>query len=159
MKQTHKNKTKSLEFKAKDWHHHQKNQFWYLGIGLLLVGLVVLALAFGEYLLSVVVLAAGVAIFRLGNLTPGARTIKLTSRGIYWGDRFFGYHQIRAFWIAEQAGKVTLYLERLNLAPAISFVIPSNEAEHALAYLGSQLPYHSHRGEPLGDRLSRFLKI
>ncbi|HSX41759.1 MAG TPA: hypothetical protein VLE93_00215 [Candidatus Saccharimonadales bacterium] len=149
----------SLEFTAKDWHHHPKNQFWYLGMGLMLAGFLVLALVFGQYLLAVVIVAVGVAIIRIGNLTPGARTIKLTTKGVTWGDRFFGYHQLRAFWVAEQADKTTLYLERLNLSPAISFVIPNHSAPQALAFLGSQLPYHSHKGEPLGDRLSRLLHL
>lgn len=157
---THKKATHpSLEFTAKDWHHHPKNQFWYLGMGLLLVALLVVALVFGEYLLSAVVVAVGVAIFRLGNVTPTAQTVKLSARGVQWGNKFFGYHQLRAFWAAEQADRVTLYLERLNLAPAISFVIPRHQAEGALSFLSHQLPYHHHRGEPLADRLSRLLKI
>lgn len=149
----------ALEFTAKDFHHHPKNQFWYVGMGLLLAALLVLALTFGEYLLALVVVAAGVAIFRLGELAPGAKTIKLTSKGVTWGERFYGYHQLRAFWVAEQADRTTLYLERLNLAPTISFVIPSHSAEPALAFLSSQLPYHSHKGEPLGDRVSRLLRL
>lgn len=149
----------SLEFHAKDFYHQPKNSFWYLGVAILLAALLVLALSSREYLLSAVIVAAGVAIFRLGNLQPGARQIKLTKRGLYWGDRFFGYHQLRSFWFAKRAGQVTLYLERLNLAPVLSFVIPENQLEKAALFLSHQLPHHHHKGEPFGDRFSRLLGI
>ncbi len=150
---------KTLEFQAKDWQQHPKNSFWYLGMGILLVGLLVAAITFGQYLLALVVVAAAVAIFRLHDLSPPSRKVKLTKKGLTWGDRFFGYHQLRAFWLAQQGGRATLYLERLNLAPAISVVIPAQSVEPTAAFLSEFLPYHTHRSEPLSDRLSHLLKL
>lgn len=149
----------SLEFQTKDFHHHPKNSFWYLGMAILLVAGLYVAIWLKDYLSAAVVIAAGIAIFRLANLQPSALKVRLTSKGVYWGKRFYGYHQLRAFWVAAPHQRATLYLERLNLAPAISVVIPASSLDKTLQFLGAHLPYHDHRGEPLADRFSRLLRF
>ena len=148
-----------IEITAKEFHRHSKNQFWYIGIGLLLLALLYLTFSTRDYLMSAVVVAVGIAIFRLHNLTPGSKKVRLTTNGIQWGERFFGYHQLRSFWLANADDKVTVYLERLNFATPISFVVPVTRAESVIDYLTSYLPWHSHRFEPLSERLSRLLRI
>jgi hypothetical protein len=154
-----KSSKKILEFKAKDFHDHPKNQFWYLGMSLMLFGFFYLALRYGQYLLSGVVVAVAIAVFRLANLQPSTREIKFNGKGITWGDRFFGYHQLRAFWLTIQDKRTTLYLERLNAAPQISVVIPASATVETATFLEQYLPHHDHRGEPLSDRFNRLLRL
>lgn len=61
--------------------------------------------------------------------------------------------------VVEQDEKVSVYLERLNLAPQLTFLIPETKAREVVLFLDSYLPHHYHKGEPFGDRVSRWLKL
>lgn len=148
-----------LEFSAKEFPHYPKNQLWYLGVGLLLFSVLTLALREGNYSLALVMVALGLAIFRLADLHPQTKAVRLTVRGVYWGDRFFPYHRLRSFWITEVAGLANLYIDQLNLSPTIHLIIPGNQTEQAGLILGSFLPWHDHKVEPLADRLNRWLRL
>jgi hypothetical protein len=149
----------SLIFVAQDSHQHHKNQLWYLGIGLLLLAALAGLFQAGEYLLMAVVVALAAAVFRLAGVRGGEWQVRLTERGITYGDDFFAYFQMKAFWVAEHNETVSIYIERLNLAPMLRFIVPENRAEQAVEFLMDHLPWHHHRNEPLGDRLGRLLRF
>lgn len=152
-------KEPTISFDSREFAHHNKNSLWYLGIGLLLLAGLALALGARNYSFSLVVIAAGIAIFRLAHLRPGSRTITLAPRGLTWGDKFFGYHHFKAFWISEASGQVTAYLEQPNFAPVIHFEIPDDKVEDTLTVLSLELPFHEHKDEPISDRVARMLRI
>lgn len=154
-----RDKEPTISFESKEFPHHAKNELWYLGIGLLLLIGLYLALRDHNYLLAAVVIAAGLAIFRIARLQPSSRKIEITPRGLYWGDSFYPYHQLKAFWISENAGQLTVYLERPNFTPVIHFTVPDNRVDDVLTALSLELPFHQHKNEPLGDRLNRLLRI
>lgn len=149
----------ALEFSSKEFISHEKNQFWYIGIGLLILVSIYLALKYHDYLLSAVALAVGVAVFRVARLEPNHRAIKINEKGVYWGTDFIAYHQLRCFWASEAGEHTMIYLDRLNLSTTISFDIPDSRLDETVAYLSNHLPWHDHRTEPVSDRLSRFLKV
>jgi len=148
-----------LSFAAKDAHHHPKNHFWYIGIGLLGLAGIALLYQAGEYLLMVGVVALLLAMFRLAHVEPSQRQVRLTDRGLYWGDEFLPYFHLRAFWVAETEGLINVYIERLNTSPTLHFLIPSNRLEELVSFLSDHLPWHSHRNEPVSDRLGRLLRF
>ncbi len=152
-------KRDEIEFKAKEYPHHEKNALWYIGIGLLVVVAVILTIKYHNYLLSGVAIAAGLAVFSMARQKPGTHDVRLTPKGIYWGKDFFAYHHLKAFWIADAGGHTTVYLERLNLNPVLSFVVADSEIEKIADYLFCHLPWHDHKNEPIPDRLNRFFKI
>lgn len=151
--------TAVLEFGSKEFVHHDKNQFWYVGISLLLLVAIYLALKYSDYLLALVVVAVGIALFRLSGLKPAHKSVKITDKGIYWGHDFFGFHQLRSFWVTDSGNQTMIYLERLNLLPTISFDIPDQHLEKIIDYLSEQLPHHYHKTEPVTDRFARFFKV
>lgn len=148
-----------VEVTAKEFHHHEKNQYWYFGMGLLLAAVAV-GLAWSQnYLLALVVIALGLAVFRLANVHPNSKAIRLSDRGLYWGDQFFGFHQFKGFWLAETGSQIAFYLERPNFNPLISFVVPESKALLLADTLAEHLPHHHHKGEPLSDQLGRLAKF
>jgi len=152
-------KSAELEITVREFHHHPKDQFWYVGVGLLLTAVAVGLAWTGNYLLTVVVVALGLAVFRLANVHPQTKSIRLTASGLYWGDQFFGFHQFKGFWLSETDLNIAFYLERPNLAPLISFIVPTPKADELILMLSHQLPHHYHKGEPLSDRLSRLARF
>ena len=157
---THKKeRALSLEFSAREFPKYEKNNLWYVGLGILTLGLLFLSLQSRNYLMIAVILAALLAILSLSNSHPRSRTVKLTERGVSWGDEFFGYHQIKAFWVAKNGTNSAIYLERLNFAPSLHLTVPESQINAAVALLGLYLPFHHHRNEPFSDTFNRLLKI
>lgn len=152
-------KKSDLVFEGPEFVHYAKDHLWYIGIGLLLVGFLFLTLRYRDYISTLVVLAVAVAVFRLANLKPKSRTVRVGERGVAWGDQVLPYHQLKAFWLSESDGHTVVYLERLNFAPTIQFTLPEGKIRTALEMLSTELPYHEHRGEPLSDRLGRLLRL
>ncbi|MDO8650533.1 MAG: hypothetical protein Q7K33_04490 [Candidatus Berkelbacteria bacterium] len=149
----------SIRFESLEFPHHAKNELWYIGIGLLLLVGLFASISTKNYLFALVVVAAGIAIFRLAHLKPGSRKVEITPRGVLWGDQFWGYHQLKSFWISEAAGAVTVYLERPNLKPMLHFTVPDHQVEQVLLVLSLELPFHAHKDEPIPDRFARLLRI
>ncbi|MDP3992673.1 MAG: hypothetical protein Q8Q05_00410 [bacterium] len=148
-----------ISFDSKEFPHHAKNELWYIGIGLLLLVGLYASISVKNYLFAVVVVAAGMAIFRLAHLRPESRKIEITPRGVGWGDGFWAYHQLKNFWISEVSGEVTVYLERPNLKPVLHFSVPDHQVESVLTVLSLELPFHAHKDEPISDRFARLLRI
>src|SRR3989338_3008109 len=98
-----------ISFETPEFPHHTKNELWYIGIGILLLVGLFASISTKNYLFALVVVAAGIAIFRLAHLKPGSRKVEITPRGVMWGDQFWGYHQLKNFWISEASGAVTIY--------------------------------------------------
>lgn len=149
----------SLKLHGQELPHHKKNHFWYLGIGLLLVSLLILTLRSSDYTLALVVVAAGIAIFRLADVASVSRDVQLTERGVYWGDQFLPYHQLRAFWLAVVEGRSTLYLQPLGGRSILHLIVPTHRVGEVTDYLDQFLPWHDAKSEPLADRVSRWLRL
>ncbi|MEX0594574.1 MAG: hypothetical protein WD157_00530 [Patescibacteria group bacterium] len=150
---------KVIEINPKDSIHHDKNQLWYIGVGILLVGFLVLTVSSRDYLLTAVVVAAAIAIFRLANLKIEKKDIALSDNGVRWGKESFGFHSFRAFWVGTHGADYTVYLDRLNWRPTISFTIEEKDVESVIDVLAQNLPFHAHRNTPLPDRFARLLKL
>ena len=148
-----------ISFESQEFPHHAKNELWYIGIGLLLLVGLFASISVKNYLFALVVVTAGIAIFRLAHLKPGSRKIDITPEGITWGDQFWGYHQLKNFWISEASGELTVYLERPNLKPVLHFTVPEHHVESVLLALSLELPFHAHKDEPIPDRFARLLRI
>lgn len=157
----HKKSSKDTahSFAAKEFVYHEKNHYWYIGVGVLLLGFLFLTIQSQDYLMSAVVVAIGVAVFRLAGLKPGSRNLEVTSKGVCWGDKFIGFHQIKNFWVADINGQAHVYLDQLGFRPTLSFVIPASKIESVVTLLVSHLPHHPHRNEPVSDKLNRLLRL
>src|SRR3990167_4049798 len=109
-------KEPSIRFESLEFPHHAKNELWYIGIGLLLLVGVFASISTKNYLFALVVVAAGLALFRFTHLEPGNRKVEISPKGVSWGEGFWGYHQLKGFWIGEVKDVVTVYIERPNSA-------------------------------------------
>src|SRR5690349_12791785 len=86
-----------ITFVPTEFTHHSKNDLWYIGIGLLVLVGVLMTLRLGNYLLTAVVLAAGLAIFRIARERPGSHQITLTPGGFERDGQKIGYHEFKSF--------------------------------------------------------------
>ena len=152
-------KEPKIEVTSHDFIKHDRNQFWYIGIGLLILGSIYLAVYLKDYLSAVVALVVGITVFRLAQVEPTAKKFSITEQGIYWGNEFLAYHQLRAFWLNNVDGKTFIYIERASLHGLITLTTSQQDAEKIVKQLSEYLPLHDHRGEPLPDKIARFFKL
>lgn len=151
--------SKAVELTVQDFYHRPKNNFWFVGIGVLAVAAGYLAVSAHDYLMLAVVVAVVIALFRVAGLRPASRAVRINSHGLSWGNQFFAYHQLKAFWLSGGDDAVTIHLERPNAALSLSFLVPLDQAEPITKALIDHLPYHHHRGEPVGERFARLLHL
>ncbi len=136
-----------------------KNSLWYLGVGVMLLGFLIVTFYSRDYLLMAVVITAGIAAFRLANLHSEAKKVSFDDNGIDWGGTKLPYHQFKAFWLGFHDGQYSLYLDRTNMRPTLSLLIEEKDIEPLGEILGAHLPFHPHKNIPLPDRFSRLLGL
>ncbi|MEK7548855.1 MAG: hypothetical protein AAB499_03075 [Patescibacteria group bacterium] len=151
--------TANLAFSVKEFPYHQKNHFWYLGITMLLLVVLLVGLRYGNYTLALVAVALALAIFRVAKERPRSLDFRLSVRGVYWGKSFFAWHKLKSFWLDNADDRFNLYLEPVNFSPLVHIVLPTTAVDRVVEFLADHLPFHYHRREPLGDKLNRWLKI
>jgi len=148
-----------LSFSVHDFSQYERDHLWYIGIGLLAISGLIWAVWGRDWLLSMVVILVAVAVFRLANEPPHSRQVKISSRGVFWGDQLLPYHKLKSFWLAEMGGRVHLYLEQLNFSGDLRIIVPQNRIEETFVFLSQLLPWRPRRRVPLGDRLGHWLKF
>lgn len=154
-----KETTLDLAFSVKEFPYHQKNQLWYVGITLLLLVVLLVGFAYGNYTLALVAVALALAIFKVAKERPRSQEFRLSVRGVYWSGSFFAWHKLKNFWLDNADDRFNLYLEPVSFNSLIHVVLPSTAVDRVVGFLTDHLPFHYHRREPLGDKLNRWLKI
>ena len=154
-----KSSSKHVTIESAELPNRPKNSLWYLGVGVLLLGFLIVTFYSRDYLLMAVVIAAGVAVFRLANLHPGVKKVTFSDDSVDWGGKVLPYHHFKSFWVGFQNGRYSLYLDQTNLRPVLSLLIEEKDLEPLAEILGAHLPFHAHKNVPLPDRFSHLLGL
>ncbi len=154
-----KSSGKHLLIESAELPNRPKNSLWYLGVGILLLGFLIVTFYSRDYLLMAVVVAAGVAVFRLANQHSETKKVAFSDAGVDWGGKSLPYHHFKAFWLGFHDGQYNLYLDQTNWRPNLSLMIAEKDIEPLAEILGAHLPFHAHKNVPLPDRFSRLLGL
>lgn len=154
-----KKSTGQLTIESAELPNRPKNSLWYLGVGVMLLGFLIVTFYVRDYLLMAVVVAAGIALFRLANLHSETKRVSFAADGIAWGGKKLPYHNFKAFWLGFHDGHYSLYLDQINLRPTLSLLVEEKDLEPLGEILGAHLPFHPHKNVPLPDRFSRLLGL
>ena len=150
-----------LEWTTPEYIHHEKDARWYLGAGLFLAIILVLALLSGNWSMALAfVVFAGVYHYLHTNHPPKEIRILISEMGISVGEMFFPFSHIQAFWIIYEHGLRTLNL-RVSNHFFSDIIIQLNDQDPVAVrhYLVSQIPEWEGKSERLGDMILRFLKF
>jgi hypothetical protein len=142
-----------------DFVKHERDIYWYVGVGMLLLLTFCVMIYIKEYLLALVVIGVALAGWRLIHAEPTKHEVKITKTGVYWGNQFFAYHQLHCFWFNSVEGNTTFHVERLNFNPEISFIVPDASSEAVFDHLLTALPWRHDTSEGVSDKLGRWFKI
>lgn len=149
------------EFQAPEFIHHERGNNWFIGLGIF----VVLGVILGIYdnSLSVILLSIMIgSVYTLtSNIKPKVITIKFTTFGVLWKEKFFLYQDIEKFWILWDPNEVqTLHLW-LGKGILKELIIPieNQKIDDIRNVLGYYLPEQEKVKEPVSNILSRKFKL
>ncbi len=149
-----------ISWEANEFKQYEKNTSWYAGIVFVAVVLIGLAIwqkdVFGAISLIVI---AGIVLYLL-NRNPGRIQIQLTPKGIYQGESFLPYRNVRHFWVVEADHHRTLNLETtayLNRTQVLE--LEDQDMDFIRLYLLQFLPEHEGKQETFAQQLMHRFKL
>jgi hypothetical protein len=116
-----------LEWHSPEHHFDRKTNDWYWMLGIICLGASVLAFYFGNFLFGVFIIIAGVTVGMLSYKETKTVLIKVTTKGIIFGNFLYPWVSFRSFWIEDEH----VHGNRILMRSANSYmpltIIPVNE--------------------------------
>lgn len=121
-----------------------------------------IALLTRNYTFFLVIFLAGlVLILRLRRVPPDVH-FAIREEGVQVGSRFFGWHELKDFWIIYRPPEVKkVYLHfKSSLRPALDISLENENPLKVRQFLGEHLLENTElEDEPIADQLSRYFKL
>lgn len=133
----------TITWRSPEFIYQPKGWLWY---GVTAVGFLVATVAIGlagNWVGSLVVVAAAVLFYRHAVLRPQTLSIRLGDNGIEINHRLYRYEEIESFEVRNHRGRrqLTLNLWRTAFGEPVTFVLPHDRENQILARLEEDVPY------------------
>ena len=132
----------SISWQAPEYQHVPKSRDWYWAVGILTIGLFVVALLFSNFLFGIFVLLGGFTIALYGARAPQTVAFSLSVEGIRIQNRVYPYESLQSFWIFYHPPHVKeLSVESQKMImPHIKIPLENQNPAKIRAYLQQFLP-------------------
>ena len=124
-----KSETDVISWQIPEYQGSQKTKMWYAIYSLVAVALLVYAFFTQDFIFAIIIIFAAVLIVIFDGGQPGKLDVILSDQGVAVGKEFYGYDQIRSFFIIYEpdAGIKNLYLEFNRFArPSLPDIEPGH---------------------------------
>ena len=153
-------KIEPIKWVAKEFDRHNRSMGWYLGIGAVLLAVLAYTIYFKSWLLCVLVVMVGVALYFSGKMEPKDIECTIDEKGIKIGDKQFEYAQLKTFWFSKTEDSLKLNLITIfRFMPVISVSITNDLRPKINEALIQVMPESENKKEDWIDRISRILKV
>jgi hypothetical protein len=116
-----------LEWHSPEHHFDRKANDWYWVLGIICLGASVLAFYFGNFLFGIFIIIAGATVGMLSYRETKTVLIKVTNKGMIFGNFLYPWASFRSFWIEDEH----IHGNRILMHPVNSYmpltIIPVNE--------------------------------
>lgn len=116
-----------LEWHSPEHHFDKKSNDWYWILGIVILGVSVLAFYFDNFLFGIFIIIAGLTIGMLSYRETKVVPVKISTRGIIFGNYLYPWMSCKSFWIEDEH----IHGARILIHPTNSYlpliVIPINE--------------------------------
>ncbi len=157
-----------ISWDAPEFYFYPKNKYWLLGIATMILGLMFVFVAAGQYLhyqfeltgyLVVVILALALVVFaQYGHVEPKVYRAELGTEGIFYRNHFYEYDKLKSFWIVEAPNPI-VYFEILGTLLPVSILLQDQNIEEVRAFLIRYIPEHPTATEHITEKLNQFLRF
>lgn len=152
-----------LSWKAPEYHHYKKGQWWFPLQALLTLVLVTYFILTNQYLVAIIVVLGAIIIYRLAHAEPVVFPVIFSAEGIKFRERFWPFQDLKTFWITSSGrdGQIRkLYLKSVErFSGLITIPLIHQDSEKVRTFLKQHLPEAHEASEDLADRINRWLKI
>ena len=149
-----------VHWQATEYIQRDKNALWYLLFGIVVLGLIALAIFLMKawtFAILVAVMAAAVIVYT--NRPPRVLNYTLSSKGLYINDRLYGLGEFKSFAVVKDLHEFSVVLvPTKRFAPVVSVYFPESAGEQIVDILGSYLPMEE-RDLDFIDKLVRKLRL
>lgn len=152
-----------LSWKAPEYHHYKKSQWWFPVQALMTLILVTYFVLTNQLLVAIIVALGAIMIYQLAHSEPVVYPVIFSTEGIRFRDRFWAFQDLKSFWITESGrdGRVRkLYLKPIQrFTGLITIPLIHQDTGKVRGFLKKELPEAHEAGEDLADRINRWLRI
>ena len=128
-----------LSWTVPEFIRHEKDQLWFIGLGIITVILLTIAVLMSNYVFALIILLSALLIAAYALKHPRQIKFIVTPKEIIIDNKSFPYGEIISFWIFEEPG-----IKMLNLK--------TKKMTHPLI----QLPLGEHSADQLKKELNNF---
>jgi len=148
----------SISWEAPEYVYIKKSPDWYWAVGILTIGLFVVALVFNNFLFGIFMLLGGFTIALYGARPPRMVQFMISAEGIRIENRVYPYESLKSFWIfyhPPHIKELSVESEKM-LMPQIKIPLGDINPAQVRAYLQQFIPERQQE-ESLIDTVTRFL--
>jgi hypothetical protein len=149
-----------LEWSASEYIEHKKTMIWYIVLLLIAAGLLAVAiLVLHEYTFAALVIVMTIAIVLWARRPAQEIAYKLQPDGVWVGQKFFPFHNFRAFGVVQDSATYSVMLLPVKrFAPGVTIHFPTELGEQIVDVLGSVMPMETIKPDFI-DKLSKRLNF
>ncbi len=160
MKQKGDTEQTIFSWKAPEFHHYKKGQWWFPVLALITLGFTAYFVLTRQFLVAIIIILGAITIYQLAHQEPEVLPVIFTPQGIKARGQFFLFSQLKSFWIAESDQIRRLYLQPIaRFRSPLAIPIVKEDVNKIRDFLKHYLPENQTAEEDLADRLNRLLRI
>jgi hypothetical protein len=95
---------KTIAWRALDHIKEKKSEDWFWIVGIIAIGMVVLAIFFDNILFAMLIALATFSSFLLAHSAPREIDYEISRKGIRAGDVLYPFSSIESFWVVDEDG-------------------------------------------------------
>lgn len=150
----------AIHWRAKEYIAPEKNTTWYILLGLVLVGVIVLDVLFLKaYTVSALFIAIAVAIIVMSVRPPRDIEYTLSEKGIHVAGQLYNLSDYRAFGVLHDGKENSIMLIPIKrFRPGLSVYFPAEQGEQIVDVLGKKMPMED-LSLDFVDKIVRWLRL
>ncbi len=91
-----------IRWQALEYIESEKSSDWFWIVGIVVVGIAVLAIYFNNLLLALLILIGTFAIFIQSNIEPDLKMFELNRKGVISGKKIYTFSSLESFWVIDE---------------------------------------------------------
>jgi hypothetical protein len=130
-----------IRWQASEYIHHEKNALWFVGFGIVVLGMMALAILLMQaWTFAVLIAVMAVAVVVYSRRPPRELTYTLSPKGLYVGDRLYDLSEFKSFGVIHDGDEYSIMLIPVKrFLPGVTVYFPEALGEQIVDFLGARL--------------------
>jgi hypothetical protein len=149
-----------VRWQASEYIHQEKNALWFLIFGIVVLGLMALAILLMQaWTFAVLIAVMAVAVVVYARRPPRVLTYTLSAKGLYVGDRLYDMSEFKSFGVIHDGAEFSVMLIPVKrFLPGVTVYFPEALGEQIVDFLGARLPMQELHLDVI-DKIVRKLRL